>query len=75
MSFPNLTGPDFIAFVVDDVEAASAFWRDVVGLEARGRQPTPSAGVHSAAPYPSRSEPRGRANLAQAVKGSWCGSP
>jgi hypothetical protein len=29
MSSPRLTGPDFITFVVDDVEAASAFWRDV----------------------------------------------
>ena len=33
MSSPSLTGPDFIAFVVEDVEAAGAFWRDVVGLE------------------------------------------
>jgi catechol 2,3-dioxygenase-like lactoylglutathione lyase family enzyme len=36
MSSPSLTGPDFIAFVVDDVEAAGAFWRDIVGLERRG---------------------------------------
>ena len=39
MSSPSLTGPDFIAFVVDDVEAASAFWRDVVGLEPAAHSP------------------------------------
>ncbi len=51
MSFPSLTGPDFIAFVVDDVEAASAFWRDVVGLEPAAHSP-PQARVFNTSPIP-----------------------
>ncbi len=35
MSAASLVGPDFFAFVVDDVESAATFWTDVVGL----RQP------------------------------------
>ena len=51
MSSPRLTGPDFIAFVVDDVEAASAFWRDVVGLEPVAYSP-PQARVFNTSPIP-----------------------
>jgi catechol 2,3-dioxygenase-like lactoylglutathione lyase family enzyme len=51
MSSPSLTGPDFIAFVVDDVEAASAFWRDVVGLEPAAHSP-PQAQVFNTRPIP-----------------------
>jgi catechol 2,3-dioxygenase-like lactoylglutathione lyase family enzyme len=51
MSSPSLTGPDFIAFVVDDVEAANAFWRDVVGLEPAAHSP-PHARVFNSSPIP-----------------------
>jgi catechol 2,3-dioxygenase-like lactoylglutathione lyase family enzyme len=51
MSSPSLTGPDFIAFVVDDVEAANAFWRDVVGLEPAAHSP-PQARVFNTSPIP-----------------------
>ena len=51
MSAPSLTGPDFIAFVVDDVEAASAFWTDVVGLEPAAHSP-PQAQVFKTSPIP-----------------------
>lgn len=51
MSSPYLTGPDFIAFVVDDVEAASMFWRDVVGLEPAAYSP-PQAQVFNTNPIP-----------------------
>jgi catechol 2,3-dioxygenase-like lactoylglutathione lyase family enzyme len=51
MSSPRLTSPDFIAFVVDDMEAASAFWRDVVGLEPAAHSP-PQARVFNTSPIP-----------------------
>jgi predicted enzyme related to lactoylglutathione lyase len=51
MSSPRLTGPDFIAFVVDDVQAAGAFWQDVVGLEPAAQSP-PQALVFNTTPIP-----------------------
>src|SRR5271156_2602931 len=51
MSSPSFTGPDFIAFVVDDVEAAGAFWRDIVGLEPAAHSP-PQAQVFNTSPIP-----------------------
>ncbi|HXM06003.1 MAG TPA: VOC family protein [Candidatus Acidoferrum sp.] len=51
MSSPILSGPDFIAFVVDDVAAAGAFWRDVVGLEPATHSP-PQALVFNTSPIP-----------------------
>ena len=35
----SLVGPDFVAFVVDDVEAAKTFWTDVVGLKRAEHSP------------------------------------
>ena len=32
MSAASLGGPDFLAFIVEDVEAAARFWIEVVGL-------------------------------------------
>jgi predicted enzyme related to lactoylglutathione lyase len=51
MSSPSLTGPSFIAFVVDDVEAAGAFWQDVVGLEPAAYSP-PHGRVFNTSPIP-----------------------
>ena len=51
MSAPSLIGPDFIAFVVDDVQAASAFWTGVVGLEPAPHSP-PHAQVFKTSPIP-----------------------
>ena len=39
MSAASLGGPDFLAFIVEDVEAASRFWIDVVGLNPAPHSP------------------------------------
>lgn len=39
MSAGRLVGPDFVAFVVEDVEAAATFWTDVVGLKRAAHSP------------------------------------
>jgi len=39
MSAASLVGPDFFAFVVDDVESAATFWTDVVGLRPAAHSP------------------------------------
>lgn len=49
--FSNLVGPSFLAFVVDDLAAASAFWTDVVGLEPALQSP-PGAQVYQTSPIP-----------------------
>ena len=51
MSAPRLIGPDFVAFVVADLEAACAFWTDVVGLEPAAHSP-PQAQVFKTSPIP-----------------------
>ncbi len=67
MSAASLGGPDFLAFIVEDVEEAARFWIDVVGLKPAPHSP-PGAKVfetHSIpfairAPYPG--ETPGNAN-------------
>ena len=51
MSAPSLVGPDFVAFVVEDVKAAATFWADVVGLKPATHSP-PGAQVFETSPIP-----------------------
>jgi catechol 2,3-dioxygenase-like lactoylglutathione lyase family enzyme len=51
MSAPSPTGPSFVAFVVDDIAAASAFWTNVVGLTPAAHSP-PGAQVFQTSPIP-----------------------
>jgi hypothetical protein len=51
MSAPSLIGPSFLAFVVDDVAAASLFWTNVVGLKPAAQSP-PGAQVFQTSPIP-----------------------
>ena len=47
----NLTGPSFLAFVVEDVAAANEFWTNVVGLKPAAQSP-PGAHVYQTSPIP-----------------------
>jgi len=51
MSAGRLVGPDFVAFVVEDVEAAATFWTDVVGLKRAAHSP-PGAQLFETSPIP-----------------------
>jgi hypothetical protein len=51
MTAASLAGPDFLAFVVDDLDAASRFWRDVAGLKLAPQSP-PGAQVFLTRPVP-----------------------
>ncbi len=51
MTASSLAGPDFLAFVVDDLDAASTFWRDVAGLKLAPQSP-PGAQVFLTRPVP-----------------------
>ena len=51
MTAASLAGPDFLAFVVDDLDAASRFWRDVAGLNLAPQSP-PGAQVFLTRPVP-----------------------
>jgi hypothetical protein len=51
MSSPSLIGPSFLAFVVEDVAAAGAFWTNVVGLKPAAQSP-PGAQVFQTSPIP-----------------------
>ncbi|KQQ84200.1 VOC family protein [Aureimonas sp. Leaf324] len=48
---PHLTGPDFIGIQVPDLEAARAFYSNVVGLTVADRSP-PGAVVFDTQPIP-----------------------
>ncbi len=48
---PHLIGPDFIGIQVTDIEAARAFYTDVVGLKAAAHSP-PCAVVFDTKPIP-----------------------
>jgi predicted enzyme related to lactoylglutathione lyase len=48
---PHLIGPDFIGIQVADIEAARAFYTDVVGLKAAAHNP-PGAVVFDTKPIP-----------------------
>lgn len=48
---PVVTGPDLIALQVRDLEAAAAFYRDVVGLPVAPSSP-PNAVVFATTPIP-----------------------
>lgn len=48
---PHLIGPDFIGIQVVDIEAARAFYTDVVGLKAAAQSP-PGAVVFDTKPIP-----------------------
>jgi len=51
MSAASLVEPDFLAFIVDDVEAVARFWTDVVGLERTAHRP-PGAQIFETRPSP-----------------------
>lgn len=48
---PHLIGPDFIGIQVVDIEAARAFYTDIVGLKAAAQSP-PGAVVFDTKPIP-----------------------
>jgi len=48
---PHLIGPDFIGIQVVDIEAARAFYTDIVGLKAVAQSP-PGAVVFDTKPIP-----------------------
>lgn len=51
MSVARVAGPDFLAFVVEDVEGAATFWTDVIGLKPSPHGP-PGAKVFETSPIP-----------------------
>ncbi len=51
MSAACILGPDFVAFVVEDVEATAKFWTEVVGLKPAAHSP-PGAQVFETSPIP-----------------------
>ena len=47
----GLTGPDFVAFIVSDLEKSKAFWTETIGLQPAPTSP-PGAHVFQTHPVP-----------------------